>query len=132
MLVIGSSGITSVVCTLYENSILSANTSYLFSLNNSETNRNTVFCSTDTSLFPKIYNEFSIVNTGQTEQNMYDAVVYLPIGSYRYNIYENPNSLTATTGLNCVETGILKVTGATDTIKEYTGLDDITFSTYNQ
>jgi hypothetical protein len=116
MIILHQSGLSNFVCTLNEKATLSANTAYLFSLKNDESNEITVFCATDVSLFPPVFNEFNVIITGKTEQNIYNSIVYLPVGHYVYSVFENPTITgITTTNLNLVERGKLIVSATTTT-----------------
>ena len=100
-----------VVFTLHEKCLLTANTSYLFSLHGVENDRDYLFLATDVSLFPANYSEFNITITGSTVEILSASTICLPAQEYNYDIYETTATTIAisATTQNIVETGLMRV-----------------------
>jgi len=124
-----------VVVTASENVTLTGNTYFLFEVISDDTKQSKFFTGEDISLNTCRYNEFNVIVTGDTFENLTASTINLDLnGYYKYNIYQQDSptnlSLSGTSGI--VETGILYLSGETKpNITTYTGnSDNNTFITY--
>jgi L-lysine 2,3-aminomutase len=110
------------VFTLRENSSLwnisGITPYYLFQFTSENTNQSIYFTATDITPQSSItrYDEFYIIETGSTYQNLTAGTINLnPGGYYTYQIYEqvNPYNLSVANTQSMVEKGIVQVSGET-------------------
>jgi hypothetical protein len=107
MLVITQGNVNKLVVTLTEKKVTDSNI-YLIEFVNQESKNKYYVVGQDVSVSPNRYNEFCITETTGSSgtTNPFNEQIQLPLsGFYFYNVYENPNSVIISTGLNQVETG---------------------------
>lgn len=116
----------SVPFTLNENTTLSGSSlTYLLELYSNDNNKNTVLrLSGDTSSNPNRWNEFTIIETGTTE-NLGQAIVSLEAGDYDYFVWQTTAStLSLSAATSIVESGKCKVIGTGTTYSTYNNTTD--------
>lgn len=84
---------------------------FVFELINQSSNQPYYFTAPNLSLSTR-YNEFLIVETGSTYQNLTAGTISLQVGMYNYSIYSSDIQQIVLTG-SVVERGILEVVGET-------------------
>jgi hypothetical protein len=96
-------------------------TYYLFKFQSDNTEAVEYCVATDSSLYPERFNKFVI--TEQTSPDNLNAEVELPTeGQWRYWVYANSSSSNLDpSGLEELESGIVKVTGTSTPVTTYSG-----------
>jgi hypothetical protein len=96
-------------------------TYYLFKFQSDNTEAVEYCVATDSSAYPERFNKFVI--TEQTSPDNLSAEVELPTeGQWRYWVYANSSSSNLDpTGLEELESGIVKVTGTSTPVTTYSG-----------
>ena len=120
--------------TLSESITLTASPIYfLFKLINQSTNVEKIFTATDTSTNIARYNQFNIILTGSSFENLTGGTInLLPDSEHKYEVYEmlSPTNLFISgTSRTIIEKGIFKVSGITtnNIVTSYSGQN----TTYN-
>lgn len=122
MIIINKDTINTVPFTLNEKTTLTGNTlSYLLELyNNANDTTKVLRLSGDTSTNPTRWNEYTITETGTTE-NLNLAIVTLEAGTYDYYVWEtSASTLSLSAATSIVESGKCKVIGSATTYNTYT------------
>lgn len=115
-----------IVVTLAAKSI-AATPSYIWTINDADTNIDYIFCADDTSPAPWNYNQFSFsVITGAT-QGLTAGIIPAPIGQFGYKVYETnyPYELNIASASKIVETGIILIEGTASPISTYANINQI-------
>lgn len=126
MIYLNNYGSKNIVVTLAAKTI-AATPSYIWNLNDADTNINYNFCADDTSPAPWNYNQFSFsVITGAT-QGLTAGIISAPIGQFGYTVYETnyPYDLNIASASGIVETGILLIEGTASPISTYNNTNQI-------
>lgn len=115
-----------VVVTLSEKAI-GASPSYIWNINDADTNIDYVFCTDDISPTPWTYNMFSFSVVVGATQGLTAGIISAPQGQYKYTCYETnyPYVLSVASASKIVETGILLIEGTASTISTYNNTNQV-------
>jgi hypothetical protein len=100
MITLNKSSLNTVIFTLTEKSQLPI-PKYLFSFTNDNSGENKLFNMTDLSGYARRYNEFDLIESGTTYENLSAGTVTLQYGWGKYEVYESTTPtlfISGTTG----------------------------------
>jgi hypothetical protein len=120
-----------VVVTLSEKAI-GASPSYIWNINDADTNINYVFAADDISPTPWTYNMFSFSVIPGATYGATSGIISAPQGPYIYTCYETnyPYILSVASASKIVEVGILIIEGTASITNTYNNIP--TFITYKK